>query len=565
MSESINFKLNGKKVSCLPEDTILVAAKKAGVKIPALCCHPDLKVKANCRVCAVEIKGGSRLIPSCATKVSAGMEIFTDSPKALLSRKENLKLLFAEHAEHCADCPRLFDCELLRLAKEYKIVANTFPERKTRRKIEMFGGGALEFNHRQCIDCNNCVDACADLQKINFLHSEGRGINKKIQLGKKDSACISCGQCALHCPVSAIQEKFSVTALEKNLKSKKKIMVAQFAPSIRAAIGEEFNIPFDDKMPGRIASALKMLGFDYVFDVDFGADITTMVEAEELVERLKNKKSIMPMATSCCPAWVRYVEHYHPELIPNLTSSRSPHIHSGGLIKSWWAKEQKINPKRIFVVSVMPCTAKKFEITRPALRLRNGMSPVDEVITTREFAFMIKKLRIDFAKLKPVAHDLCLNNGSGSGAIYGASGGVMESALRSAKFLLDGKKSKKLNFKAVRGISGLKEAIIDVAGRKLRVAVVNGIGNIEPVIKNLKKYDYIEVMSCPGGCLGGGGQPIPTTSKERKLRSEALYQLDEKLPLHFAHENKPVIEYLDWTKKKKREKELLHTKYKKDR
>lgn len=565
MSESINFKLNGKKVSCLPDDTILVAAEKAGVKIPALCCHPDLKVKANCRVCAVETKGSNRLIPSCATKVSSGMEVFTDSPKALLSRKENLKLLFAEHAEHCADCPRLFDCELLRLAKEYKIVANTFPERKTRRKIEMFGGGALEFNHRQCIDCNNCVDACADLQKINFLRSEGRGINKKIQLAKKDSACISCGQCALHCPVSAIQEKFSVTALEKNLKSKKKIMVAQFAPSIRAAIGEEFGLPFDEKMPGKIASALKMLGFDYVFDVDLGADITTMVEAEELVERLKNKKSIMPMTTSCCPAWVRYVEHYHPELIPNLTSSRSPHIHSGGLIKSWWAKEQKINPKRIFVVSIMPCTAKKFEITRPALRLRSGMSPVDEVITTREFAFMIKKSRIDFVKLKPAAHDLCFNNGSGSGAIYGTSGGVMESALRSAKFLLDGKKSKKLNFKAVRGISGLKEAVVDVAGRKLRVAVVNGIGNIEPVIKNLKKYDYIEVMSCPGGCLGGGGQPIPTTAKERKLRSEALYQLDEKLPLRFAHENQPVIEFIDWAKKKKRGKELLHTKYKKDR
>jgi len=243
--------------------------------------------------------------------------------------------------------------------------------------------------------------------------------------------------------------------LEKKLKNKKKIMVAQFAPSIRAAIGEDFGLPFDEKMPGRIVSALKMLGFDYVFDVDLGADITTMVEAEELLVRLKNKKSALPMFTSCCPAWVRYVKHYHPELIPNLTSARSPHIHSAGLIKSWWAKEQRINPKRIFVVSVMPCTAKKFEISRPELRLKGGLKAVDEVITTREFSFMIKKAGIDFPKLKTLNHDLCLNNGSGAGAIYGASGGVMEAALRSAKFLLDGKKSLKVNFKAVRGISGL--------------------------------------------------------------------------------------------------------------
>ncbi|MFZ4648473.1 MAG: [FeFe] hydrogenase, group A [Patescibacteria group bacterium] len=563
MSKLISFKLNGKKVSCESGETILQAAQQFGVQIPALCHHPDLKVKANCRVCSVEVKGRAKLVASCATLVSPGMEIFSDSPKTLLSRKENIKLLFAEHVEKCATCPRLFDCELLRLAREYKIVTNTFPDRKVRRKIETFGGGVLEFDHSQCIDCNNCVDACADLQKIDFFKTEGQGINKIIKIAKKDSACISCGQCALRCPVSAIQEKFSVTSLEKALKNKKKIMIAQFAPSIRAAIGEEFGIPFDDKMPGRIASALKMLGFDYVFDVDLGADITTMTEAEELVERLKDKKSVMPMTTSCCPAWVRYAEHYHPEILPHLTSARSPHMHSGGLIKSWWAKEQKINPKRIFVVSVMPCTAKKFEVIRPEFRLKSGVMPVDDVITSREFAFMIKQARIDFSKLKPVAHDLCLNNGSGAGAIYGASSGVMEAALRSAKFLLDGVRSKKIAFKSVRGISGLKEAVVKIAGRDLRVAVVNGIGNIEPVIKNLKKYDYIEVMSCPGGCLGGGGQPIPTTAKERESRTAALYQLDENLPMRSAHDNKTVVEYMDWARANKRYKELLHTKFKK--
>jgi iron-only hydrogenase group A len=563
MSKPINFKLNGKKVSCDPGETILDVAKKNGLQIPALCHHPDLKVKANCRVCVVEMKGREKLFASCSTPAESGMEIFTDSPKVRASRKENLKLLFAEHAEKCATCPRLFDCDLLRLAKEYKIVPNAFPLRKGRRKVETFGGGVLEFDHSQCIDCNNCVDACADLQKINFFEASGQGTEKIIKIVKKDSACISCGQCVLRCPVSAVQEKFSVTKLEKSLKNKKQIMIAQFAPSIRAAIGEEFGIPFDDKMPGRIASALKMLGFDYVFDVDLGADITTMTEAEELVARLQDKKAVMPMTTSCCPAWVRYAEHYHPEILAHLTSARSPHMHSGGLIKSWWAAEQKINPKRIQVVSVMPCTAKKFEIMRPEFRLKGGVMPVDEVITTREFAFMIKQARIDFAKLKPVAHDLCLNNGSGAGAIYGASSGVMEAALRSAKFLLDGVRSKKIAFQAVRGISGLKEAVVKIAGRNLRVAVVNGIGNIEPVIKNLKKYDYIEVMSCPGGCLGGGGQPIPTTEKERKSRMEALYSLDENLPMRSAHDNQAVVDYMNWARKNKRYQELLHTKFKK--
>ena len=565
MSESVSFKLNGKKVFCLPDDTILIAAEKAGTKIPALCYHPDLKIKANCRMCLVEIKGRQRLVSACSTIVVPGMEVFTASKKVLASRKENLKLLFAEHVEHCANCHLLFECELLRLAKEYKIVANYFPERKGKQRIKMFGGDALELNNNQCIDCHNCIDACADLQKINFLFSEEQGTNRKIKTIKPDSACIACGQCALHCPVSAIQEKFSVTELEKHLKNKRKIMVAQFAPSVRASIGEEFALPFDEKMPGRIAAALKLLGFDYVFDVNLGADITTMVEAEELLARLKNKKASKPMITSCCPAWIRYVKHYHPELIPNLTSARSPHIHAGGLIKSWWAKEQKIKPKRIFVVSVMPCTAKKTEINRPELRLRGGLKAVDEVITIREFAFMIKKAGIDFKKLKTLDHDLCLNNGSGAAAIYGASGGVMESALRSAKFLLDGKKSQKVNFKSVRGISGFREALIELAGKKLRVGIVNGIANIEPVIKNLKKYDYLEVMSCPGGCVGGGGQPIPSSSKERKARREALYQLDSKLPLHSAHKNKIALEYLDWVKKKKREKELLHVKTKKDR
>lgn len=565
MANGIPFKLNGKRVFAQPGETVMQAALRFGLEIPSLCYHPDLKIKANCRVCVVEIKGQKKLAASCSTMVTPGMEVKTESPVVLNSRKENVKLLFAEHVEHCADCPRLYDCELLRLAKKYKLATNTFPERKMRRKIKSFGGGALEFNYRQCIDCNNCIDACSDLQKIHFFRSQGKGVDKIIEATSGDSACIACGQCALRCPVSAIQESFSVTQVVEGLKKRKKIMVAQFAPSIRAAIGEEFGLPFDDKMPGRIAGALKLLGFDYVFDVDLGADITTLTEAEELVERLQDKKAVMPMTTSCCPAWVRYAEHYHPEILPHLTSARSPHMHSGGLIKTWWAQEQGLDPKRICVVSVMPCTAKKFEVVRPEFRLKNGTMPVDEVITTREFAFLIKQAKIDFGKIKPVAHDLCLNHGSGAGAIYGASSGVMEAALRSAKFLLDGQRSKKIAFKEVRGFSGLKEAKVKIANKVLRVAVVNGIGNIEPVLKNLKKYDYIEVMSCPGGCLGGGGQPIPTTAKERASRTAALYQLDDNLPMRSAHDNKSVVEYMNWVKKNRRSKELLHTHFRRRR
>lgn len=563
----IKIKLDGRSITALNGQSILTVARANGVFLPSLCEHPDLSVKANCRVCVVEIKGSSRLATACSTLVKEGMEIFTNSPRVQKSRNLNIELLFAEHIEKCADCTLRYNCTLLDLARKYKINIRGFSDRKGKRKTYKFAN-AVEIDGTQCIDCRNCVEACSKMQKIDYLELKGKGINQEIvPTINKRIDCIYCGQCTLHCPVAAAQEQDDWSKVEKILTDKSKIVVAQFAPSIRVAIGEEFGLPYDDKSTGRTVTALKNLGFQHVFDVNFSADVTTMVEATELLERLADKKSKLPMITSCCPAWVKYVESFHPELISNLTTSRSPQIHLGGIIKTYWAKQMRIDPKNIVVISVMPCTAKKFESRRRELKI-NGLYPVDYVITTREFGFLLKKNNINFAKLKPSASDKIFNEGSGAAVIYGSSGGVMESALRTAYALTCRDESAKfcnsrIDFKEVRGLEEIKEAEIDIAGRKLRVAVVNGIGSIDRILPNLKDYDYIEVMACPGGCIGGGGQPIPTNLKIRKERVAALYQIDKFKEIRKAHDNKEVLQVLEWLKNKKIEHQVLHTKYQK--
>jgi NADH-quinone oxidoreductase subunit G/NADP-reducing hydrogenase subunit HndD len=580
----IKIKINRQEIICSPDKNIYKVAKENGIFIPGLCGHPDFPAKGNCRVCVVEIKGRKNLVTSCSTKVEAGMEIVTDSERVKKARNLNIELIFAEHIEKCPTCIWRYNCPLLNLADRYKIEITRFPDRKGKRKIYKFAN-AVEIDGTQCIDCRNCLDSCSMLQKINYLELKGKGHNQEIvPVSDKKVDCIYCGQCAVHCPVGAAQEQTHWEMVEKAIKEKggrlggaDKIIAAQFAPSIRVSIGEEFGLPHGKIMTGQVVSGLKKLGFDYVFDVNFGADITTMVEVEELLERINTSpqpspskgEGVLPMMTSCCPAWVKYIEFYCPELISNLTTSRSPHIHSGAIIKTFWAQKMNINPKNIIVVSVMPCTAKKFEASRKELKV-DGQWPVDYVITTREFAWMIKKNNIDFAKLKSAPVDDLLGEYSGAAAIYGASGGVMESALRTAQFMAcKGKKKANLcdariDFKDVRGLAGIKEAVVDVAGKRLRVAVVNGIGNIEPVLKKLNDYDYIEVMACPGGCIGGGGQPIPTTPEIRQKRMDALYKLDKSMKIRKAHENKGVLEVLKWLKGKgKLEHKILHTNYKK--
>ena len=558
---SLVFKINNRELVYLPGETILQAARRHKIFIPTLCAHPDFSIKGNCRLCLVEIVKNKKrqIVSACSTPIETGLEVFLDTAKVKRLVKINLELIFAEHVEKCATCKLRFNCPLLTLVQKYKVKITRFKDRKTERPNFSFAP-AVVHDASQCIDCRLCLDACNKLQKLNCLELSGYGVNQKISATK--NPCTFCGQCVTHCPVDSFSEQSEIEVVRKMLTQKNKIVIAQFAPSIRAAIGEEFNMEYDDKMTGRVIAGLKQLGFTYVVDVNFGADITTITEAEELVERLNDKKAVFPMMTSCCPAWVRYVETRRPDLIPHLTSARSPHMHSAGMIKTYWAHLKGIRPEDILVVSVMPCTAKKYEATREEFKI-NGLNPVDAVITTREFALMMKEAKINFAKLEPKVGDLIWNNGSGAGAIYGVSGGVMESALRTAVWHLEKKKSlAKLEFKEVRGLTGIKESIVKVAGRKLRVAVVNGLGNIDKVLRNLDHYDYVEVMSCPGGCIGGGGQPAPVSAEIRAKRIAALYSIDSRQQVRRAHENKEAMASVDYVKKNGLGRAVLHTSFK---
>lgn len=566
MSEQkINIILDGKKISCLPGQTILEVAAANSVEIPSLCEHPDFPHKANCRVCVVEIKGRRNLATSCSTPITEGMEIQTKSDRVIRSRNLNLEMIFAEHIEKCATCVWRFNCKLLAYAAKYKILLTTFKDRKGSRPTYKFEN-AVELDGSQCIDCRNCVDACSKMQKINYLQIKGKGSDQEIcPTDDKNVACILCGQCAVHCPVSSAQEQYHYQEVRNVIKEGKKTVVIQFAPSIRVSIGEEFNLPYGAIVTEQLVEAMKLLGFKYVFDVNFAADVTTMVEAGELIERIKNKGA-MPMLTSCCPAWVRYVEYYRPDLIPNLTTSRSPQIHLGGIIKTFWAKQSKINPKDIVVVSVMPCTAKKYEAARAELKV-DGNNPVDYVLTTRELAFMIKTANIDFAKLKGIKADEPLGEYTGAAALYGGSGGVMESALRTAQAVICGPDSQlchdRLEFLDTRGLDGIKEATVEMGQRKLKVAVINGIGHWPEFAPRLSEYDYVEVMSCPGGCIGGGGEPVPTTDAIRKARAAALLKIDRDKPVREAHKNEGVKKVLAWLEQQGKDVEhgVLHTKY----
>lgn len=558
---SLSFKINNRELVYLPGESILQAARRHNLFIPALCYHPDFPIKGNCRLCLVEINKNKKrqIVSACSTPVESGLEVFLDSAKVKRLVKINLELTFAEHVEKCATCKLRFNCPLLTLVQKYKVKITRFPDRKTERPNFSFAP-AVVCDASQCIDCRLCLDACNNLQKLNCLELSGHGANQKISATK--NPCTFCGQCVTHCPVDSFSEQSEVEDARKMLALKNKIVIAQFAPSIRASIGEEFGMEYDNKMTGRVIAGLKQLGFTYVVDVNFGADITTITEAAELMERLNDKKAVFPMMTSCCPAWVRYVETRRPDLIPHLTSARSPHMHSAGMIKTYWANLKGVRPEDILVVSIMPCTAKKYEITRDEFKI-NGINPVDAVITTREFALMLKEAKINFAKLEPKTGDLIWNNGSGAGAIYGVSGGVMESALRTAVWHLEKKKSlAKLEFKEVRGLTGIKESIVEIVDKELKVAVVNGLGNIDQILAHLNDYDYIEVMSCPGGCIGGGGQPTPVSAEIRAKRIAALYSIDNNQSVRRAHENLEAMAAVEYVKKNGLGKQVLHTSFK---
>lgn len=571
------IKIDGQEYQAKEGESVLQVAIREGLDIPHLCYHEDLPIEANCRLCLVKVNGGVET--SCTLKVKEGLEVFTRDQEVHDLRQENLELLLADHQKNCPKCQENLPCPARKLIEKYGISGQKYPRRQLNKTIENLGTAA-EFDPEICVNCNRCVNTCAKIG-INYLEIEGKGSKSHLtSTANQKIDCIYCGQCTLHCPVMAIREKNHLRDVEKVLADPDKILIAQMAPSVRASIGEEFALPVGSDVTGEMYTALRQLGFDYIFDVNFGADVTTMVEARELVERIE-QGGVLPMFTSCCPAWVKFVEFYYPDLIPHLTSSRSPQIHSGGIYKTWWANQENIDPEKIVVISLMPCTSKKYEAGLEKLNLnltnkkgeRITVKPVDFVLTTREAAALLKKNNIDLKQLAKSEAD-SLAEHSGAAAIYGASGGVMESALRTAAKMLTGQDLPRLEFEAVRGMKGLKKTLVrlnlpDGKELQLKVAVVSTPKNARIVINELKKdphaYDYIEFMACPGGCIGGGGQPLTSTEVIVSERIKALYQIDQDKKIRTAHDNPLVKEFFDFLEEdelgQQLEKQLLHTSY----
>ncbi len=570
MSKKFEIIIDKKRVEAIEGETVLDASLRAGIDIPHLCQHPDLSVRANCRMCLVKIKGMRSLQTSCSTLVEDGMEVTTDNAEIKRARKFNLELIFGEHIEDCPTCVWNWRCDLLKYRKQLNSKMLRFKDRKGKRPIYEFG--PIVFDQTKCIDCRNCVEVCP----VQYLDVDGKGAGIGIKPSdKKNKDCIACGQCIVHCPAGAIKSKGEyeiIEVLEKILKDKTKTVVVQFAPSIRVSIGEELGLPYGAAATDQLSAGLRALGFNHIFDTAVAADFTTFEEGAEAVERIKRGENL-PVFTSCCPSWVNYLEFFEPKFIKHLSTARSPEIMLGGLVKTYWAKKNKIDPKNIVSVSVMPCTSKKYEIERPEYKI-NGNNPVDIVITTRELARWFLNRKIDLKKIKPISADDPFGKPSGAGVIYGASGGVMESALRTAYWLLTGKNLKDYSlFKDVRGLDQIKRAVIKLPKplktakgikTELKVVVANKIQNAKIIIEELKNdpnaYDFVEVMACPGGCIGGGGQSLPVDEKIRERRAASLYIIDGKKKIRLAHENPAVkMAYKEYFTTKERIHEVFHT------
>ena len=575
--DMVKVKINGIEVEVPAGSTILEAAYKAGIDIPTLCYLKDINEIGACRICVVEVKGARGLVTACVYPVADGMEVFTNTEKVQKARKMNLELVLSTHNQDCLGCVRSGDCELQKLAKDYGIKdTNKWSGMNMEWPVDDSAAHMYRDNSK-CILCRRCVAACGATQGIGVIGANERGFETHIasafEMPLDATSCVSCGQCIVVCPTGAIAEKDDTDKVWAAIADPTKHVVVQTAPSIRATLGECFNMPVGTNVQGKMVAAARRLGFDKVFDTDFAADLTIMEEATEFLHRFTEEGSAMPLITSCSPGWVKYCETYFPEFIPNISSCKSPQQMFGAVAKTYYAQKMGLDPKDIVVVAVMPCVAKKFEIGRED-QSAAGVPDVDVAITTREFARMIEKAGIKFDRLPDEEFDKVMGEASGAAHIFGASGGVMEAALRTAAEVLTGKELEKPEFMEVRGTDkGIKEAVYTLAGKTIRVCAVSGLANAKEVLTSIRngeaQYDFIEVMACPGGCINGGGQPTQPASVRnfvdlKSLRASALYSQDEKMTLRKSHMNEEVkalyAEFLGEPGSHKAH-EILHTSY----
>ena len=573
--ENVTIKINGMEVTAPKGSTILEAARLAHIEIPTLCFLKEINEIGACRICVVEVKGARSLVASCVYPINEGMEVWTNTPRVLESRKKTLQLLLSNHDRKCLSCVRSGNCELQQLAKELGVEDEGYYD-GARTPSEIDDSAVHMFrDNSKCILCRRCVAMCEQVQGIGVIGPNQRGfatnIGSAFEMGLGETSCVSCGQCIAVCPTGALYEKSCIDDVLAAIHDPNKHVIVQTAPAVRAGPGEEFGYPIGTDVQGKMAAALRRIGFDKVFDTNFGADLTIMEEAHEFIDRVQNG-GVLPMITSCSPGWVKYCEHYFPDMTENLSSCKSPQQMFGAIAKSYYAEKMGIDPKDIVSVSVMPCTAKKFEIGRPD-EDATGYPDVDYSMTTRELARMIKKLGIRFRDLPDEEFDVPLGIGTGAAVIFGATGGVMEAALRTAVETLTGEELPNVDFTQVRGTEGIKEAAYQVAGMEVKVAVASGLANARKLLNMVKngeaQYHFIEIMGCPGGCVNGGGQPqqpghVRNTTDIRALRASVLYQLDEKNAIRKSHENPAIKELYDTFLGKpgsSKAHHLLHTSY----
>ncbi len=565
----LNIEINGKPFEAKEGETILEAVRRAGFEVPTLCYIKDLAPTGACRMCVVEVEGMPGLVPSCSYPAANGMKIHTHSARAVRARKTVIELLLADHPNDCLYCSRNNQCELQSLAADLGVRDERYAGAKSSYKQDLSSPSILRDSNK-CILCGKCVRVCEEVQGVAAIDFIGRGsrahIGTAFDEGLNVSSCINCGQCILVCPTGALTERTYIKEVVAALNDPEMIVVASHAPAVSVSLGEEFGLPVGTDVDGVMVAALRQLGFEYVFDTSFTADLTIMEEGSELVQRVSTG-GVLPMLTSCSPGWIKFIEEFYPDLLPNVSTCKSPQQMMGAIIKSFFAERMKIDPKKIFSVSIMPCTAKKFEAARPEM-MHHDVPDIDAVLTTRELALLFRMRGMDLQAVTPETADTPFGERTTAGKIFGASGGVMEAAIRSAFFLITGKELGDLNVEAVRGLEGRKEARVQIDGLDVGVAVVSGLTNAAKLLDEIRAgrsdLHFIEVMTCPGGCIAGGGQPLSTNKDKIRERMKALYRIDSNEAKRTSHSNEWVQrlykEYLGQPLGEKSH-HLLHTHY----